>query len=45
MRTGLSVEVRTPNGPLEIERGRQGPNSNLGNGILRPETFARTRRQ
>ena len=34
-----------PRRPVEIERGRHVPNSNLGNGILRPETFDRTRRQ
>jgi hypothetical protein len=43
IRTGSSVEVRPPT--FEIGRGGHVANSNLGNGILRPETFDRTRRQ
>jgi len=41
IRSGSSVEVRPPT--FEIGRGGHVENSNLGNGILRPETFGKTR--
>jgi hypothetical protein len=43
IRTGSSVEVRTPKGPFEIGRAGHIANSNLGNGNLPPETFGKTR--
>jgi hypothetical protein len=43
-RTGSSLEVRTPRA-FEIGRGGHVANSNLGNGILRPETFGETPRE
>jgi hypothetical protein len=44
IRTAQSVEIRTE-GPFEIGRGGHVANGNLGNGILRPETFDPPRRQ